>query len=628
MTASGQTEAGKERRQLALTAGKPAGGFVRGRPSQRYRRTIASTRNIPAETILDLDIGAAEQENFDRLAHAMLARLTGGASPSSLILAYWDWAGHLVSAPGKQAQLATKAVSKWLRYIRYSSRIATSGDGCCIEPLPQDHRFDAREWCTFPFNCISQGFLLTQQWWHNATVGVLGVSRHHEEVVSFVARQMLDVVSPSNFPFTNPEVIKKTIETGGENFRQGMANWYEDLEHRIRRQPPVGAEKFIPGETVAVTAGKVVFRNRLIELIQYAPQTESVQAEPVVIVPAWIMKYYILDLSPHNSLVRYLVEHGHTVFMISWKNPGSEDRDLTMQDYIDLGVMAALDAISAVVPDREVHAVGYCLGGTLLATAAAAMARDQDTRLKTLTLFAAQTDFTEAGELLLFVDDAQISLLEDLMWSQGYLDSKQMTGAFELLRSKDLVWSRLVREFLMGEREPMTDLMAWNADATRMPYRMHSEYLRSFFLDNGLAEGRFAVNGRPVTLQDIRIPIFVVGTEADHVAPWRSVYKINFLSDAEITFVLTSGGHNAGIVSEPGHPHRRYRHATRPMEGPYHDPDEWYERAEVVEGSWWPEWEAWLGIHSSGATAPPQMGAPAYGLAILRDAPGEYVHIP
>jgi polyhydroxyalkanoate synthase subunit PhaC len=276
------------------------------------------------------------------------------------------------------------------------------------------------------------------------------------------------------------------------------------------------------------------------------------------------------------------------------------------------------------VPDRRIHAAGYCLGGTLLSIAAAALARDGDGRLASLTLFAAQTDFTEAGELMLFIDESQVAFLEDLMWDQGYLDSRQMSGAFQMLRSTDLVWSRVLRQYLLGERQEMTDLMAWNADGTRMPCRMHSEYLRKLFLHNDLAEGHYQVDDRPVTLRDIEAPIFCVGTLSDHIAPWQSVYKIHLLTDAEVSFVLASGGHNAGIVSEPGHARRSYRIATR-NGGGYLHPETWQASTPVKPGSWWPEWQDWVAARSSGPTPPPAMGAASHGYPVLADAPGLYV---
>ena len=295
-------------------------------------------------------------------------------------------------------------------------------------------------------------------------------------------------------------------------------------------------------------------------------------AEPVLIVPAWIMKYYILDLSPQNSLVRYLVEKGFTVFCISWLNPTAEDRDLTLDNYRRLGVMAGLEAINAIVPGRGIHATGYCLGGTLLSIAAAAMGHTGDHRLASVTLFAAQTDFSEPGELALFVDHSQLHFLESIMWNRGYLSADQMAGAFQFLRSNDLVWSRIVHDYLMGGRRPMNDLMAWNADSTHMPYRMHAEYLQRLYLDNELAAGRFMVEGRAAAIQNIRAPMFVVATERDHVAPWESVYNIDQLADTDVTFVLTSGGHNAGIVSEPGLARRRYRIADKGAEDFASDP--------------------------------------------------------
>jgi len=572
------------------------------------------------------DASGRPRLSFDRPLHAAIARLTAGLSPASLVLAYVDWAQHLLFSPDKQIELANEVADTWLRFIRYCPRACARPDcEACIAVASEDKRFDGEAWRRWPFNAIAQGFLFTQQWWHHATTGVTGVSKHHEDIVSFVARQMLDVISPANFLLTNPEVLETTFQQGGMNLVRGAMNFFEDQRRVVEGQKPVGAESFQVGRDVAVTPGKVVVRNRLMELIQYAPATDRVYRQPILIVPAWIMKYYILDLSPTNSLVKYLVDQGHTVFIVSWKNPTGEDRDLGMDDYRRLGAVAGLEAVSAIVPGEPIHAVGYCLGGTLLAIVAAAMARDNDKRLGSLTLLAAQTDFTEAGELMLFIDAAQVSFLEDMMAEQGYLDTKQMAGAFHLLRSNDLIWSAMVQSYLKGERPPMFDLMAWNADATRLPYRMHSEYLRRLFLNNALATGHFEVDGRPVSLRDIRVPIFAVSTISDHVAPWRSVYKIQALTDADVTFVLSNGGHNAGIVNPPGRSNRKHQIATHKESENYVDPDAWQQSAVHHERSWWPCWQGWLAKHSSDQVPPPPMGAAQNGYPPLADAPGSYV---
>ncbi|HXZ01849.1 MAG TPA: alpha/beta fold hydrolase [Stellaceae bacterium] len=574
----------------------------------------------------ETDADAARAEIIDRLLHAWQGRLTSFLAPAALLLPFTDWAVHLANAPGKQAALIEKALRKWARFGLYLARSATDKDTPpCIEPLPQDHRFTGDAWREPPFRQIYQAFLLQQQWWHNATTDIRGVAAGDERVVAFAARQILDVFSPSNFVLTNPEVLRQTLAEGGQNFVRGALHFIEDWERAVAGRKPVGAEAFQPGREVAVTPGKVVYRNDLIELIQYMPTAQAVHPEPVLIVPAWIMKYYILDLSPENSLARYLVENGFTVFMISWRNPTSEQRDLDMDDYRRLGILAALDVIGAICGEAPVHACGYCLGGTLLAITAAAMARDDDNRLKTLTLFAAQTDFSEAGELTLFTNESQIAYLEDTMWEQGYLDARQMAGAFQLLRSNDLIWSQVVRQYLKGERVPMTDLMAWNADATRLPYRMHAEYLRRLFLGNDLAEGRYIVDNRPVALSDIRIPAFVVATLWDHVAPWRSVHKMHLLCDTDITFVLTSGGHNVGIVNPPPAAGRSYQRGRRPADGHYVDPESWIAASPVQEGSWWLAWSGWLAEQSSPLAVPPPLGAAGKGYPPLADAPGRYV---
>jgi len=570
---------------------------------------------------------ASAGEALDRVLHSWQSRLTQGLSPASLGLAFWDWWVHLANSPGRQAELAADGLQRWWELVAAAGGRSDPQASRLADRSPADHRFDDPDWERWPFNVLGEAFLLGEGWWREAA-RVPGVSAHHTDVVSFAARQLLDVASPSNGPFTNPAVIRETVRQGGANLVRGAWNFVEDSRRRWAGRPPAGAEGFVPGENVAVTPGKVVYRNRLVELIQYEPATPSVVAEPVLIVPAWIMKYYILDLSPANSLVRYLVDRGFTVFAISWHNPGSDDRDLSLDDYRAEGFMAALDAVTAIVPGLPVHAVGYCLGGTLLAIAAAAMGRDGDKRLASVTLLAAQTDFADAGELMLFIDESQVTYLEEMMWEQGYLAADQMAGAFQLLRSTDLIWSRLVGEYLLGRRPPMTDLMAWNADATRLPARMHSDYLRHLFLHNDLFEGRYDVEGRPVALADILVPICAVGTQSDHVSPWRSVYKIGLAADVPVTFVLTSGGHNAGIVSEPGHRGRSYRIATRREGEPHVAPDRWEALVPEHDGSWWPAWGDWLAEHSTeagGAVPPPPMGAADRGYPVLGDAPGTYV---
>jgi polyhydroxyalkanoate synthase len=564
---------------------------------------------------------------MDRLGRAVTARLTQGISPHALYDAWFDWASHLANAPGRLVELGLEAVNIGARFGRYATRSLSGDVKLPFEPQAGDRRFSDERWQQLPYALWQQAFLAQESWWRSATREVRGMTPKNAARVSFITRQLLDVWSPSNIPWLNPVVIDATLNERGANLMRGAHNLREDFWRRLAMQPEPSADGLKVGEDLAVTPGTVVFRNNLMELIQYTPATEKVVAEPVLIIPAWIMKYYVLDLSPHNSLVRYLVERGFTVFMVSWRNPTPADRDITFDAYRTEGVMAALNAVNAILPARKVHAVGYCIGGTLLAMAAATMARERDDRLATITLFAAQTDFSEAGELMLFVDESQIAFLEDMMWDQGVLDTKQMAGAFKILRSNDLVWSKMMREYLLGERDPVTDLGTWNADQTRLPYRMHSQYLRGLFLENRLTAGRYAIEGKVIALKDIEVPMFVVSTETDHIAPWRSVYKVQLFTDNELTFLLTNGGHNAGIVSEPGHRGRRYRIATRKHGDRYIDSDTWLTRAQSAEGSWWPAWVAWLESKSEAErVAPPSIGAPSRGLMPLCPAPGVYVH--
>jgi polyhydroxyalkanoate synthase len=495
------------------------------------------------------------------------------------------------------------------------------------DPGHRDQRFSGDAWKMFPFNVYARAYQNHSKLLQDVVSDVDGVQERNEQMMGFALQQVAEAVSPANYPGSNPEVIQKTMEEKGANLARGWQHFLEDMERTITGGETPGVENFRVGEQIAATPGKVVFRNELMELIQYSPATPDVYAEPVLIVPAWIMKYYILDLSPKNSMVKWLVDSGHTVFMISWKNPSISDRDVGMDDYVRKGIYAALDAVSAIVPERRIHAVGYCIGGTLLAISAAALGRRNDERIKDITIFAGQTDFSEPGELSLFISPSQLAMLEALMLKEGVLDSSKMGAAFAMLRANDLLWQPAVNAYLKGERAGMIDLMAWNADGTRMPARMHTEYLYGLYLNNDLALDRFKVEGEVVHLSDIRVPMFVVGTETDHVAPWQSVYKVDrYVQCSEFTFLLTSGGHNAGIISGPAHPKRRHRVRTRKGGESRLTADKWLETTEVKQGSWWPTWGEWLQVHSSAErVAPPPMGAPERGYTPTASAPGEYV---
>ncbi|SMO31835.1 polyhydroxyalkanoate synthase [Thalassovita litoralis] len=566
-------------------------------------------------------------ETFDKALRASMARMTSGLSPYAAAAAWADWMAHLATAPGRQIELMEQAGQNALKLTTYLTRQFREDAEAPFNPKPEDHRFTHEGWTKPPFNMMQQGFLAVQDWWDHATCCIPGALPQNTDRVDFMVRQLLDMIAPSNLPQLNPEILAQARDTKGQSLIAGLNLLMRDIEDAATDRPHADSGDFIVGETLACTPGQVVFRNEIMELIQYSPQTETVQAEPILIVPAWIMKYYILDLSPHNSLINYLVGQGFTVFAISWVNPGAELRDTTLDDYRTKGVMAAVDAVATIVPDQKIHACGYCLGGTILSITAATMARDGDSRLGSVTLLAAQTDFTEAGELLLFLDESQVAYLDDMMWDQGYLDQRQMSGAFQALRAEDLIWTRAVRRYLMGLDDKAADISVWNQDATRMPYKMHSQYLRSLFMENRLSAGRYAVDGRVIALKDIKVPFFVVGTEKDHIAPWHSVYKTALFTDGDLTFVLTKGGHNGGIVSEPGHPHRHYRIGHRTAGALYTDPDTWLASHDKQDGSWWPQWRDWLMQSQSGTTPvqPPRIGAPGQRLAPLCPAPGTYV---
>ena len=580
---------------------------------------------------------------LDETVQAQLARANMGLSPVSMALAAADWAMHLALSPGRQMVLGQRALALAQQAWVASARPQADDQGL---PLPEkDARFRDESWQQWPFSALKEGFKARDAWWREAAQ-VDGLTRHHQHVVNFFTRQALDALSPSNWPATNAEAHHLARATGGKSLLAGYQNFTKDLQKHRHAQPDADPQTLEPltfevGKDVAATPGKVVFRNHLIELIQYTPTTDKVYPEPLLIVPSCIMKYYILDLSPANSMVRYLVGQGYAVFIVSWRNPDASDRDLGMQDYLRLGVMEAMAAVKERTQAPRIHALGYCLGGTFLAMVAAALGHKSRAEqgkgparehvafpphmpeLASVTLLAAQTDFSEPGEMGVFIDDDQIQALRQDMERKGYFSGKAMAGSFQFLNARDLVWSRSTRRYLLGQDEVDFDLMSWNADVTRLPARMHSEYLSSLFLNNALATGQYRVGGVGVALMDIHAPMLVVGTTRDHVSPWRSVYKIHLQTDTHVTFVLAAGGHNAGIVSEPGRPRRSYQIAATEDGNGWTGPDEWEASAPVREGSWWEAMDAWLKERSGKPVAPPTID-PAH---VLCDAPGQYVMV-
>jgi polyhydroxyalkanoate synthase len=550
-------------------------------------------------------------KSLDDSIYHYLAKSNMGISPIAIAVAMNDWLMHLSVSPGKQFMLMRKGLEltadligkNWNQHSNASSAKAL------------DARFDDPAWSQYPFSNLRDIYLAHHDWWSDV-VHVDGVAKHHDDLVSFYCQQFLDAFSPSNYSITNPEFFKHSYESLGETWFNGFSSYISDLfTHPLlvgeRANKDLLKLAFEPGKNVALTPGAVIYENDLIELIQYAPSTKWVFSVPLLIVPSCIMKYYILDLSSHNSMVKYLVEQGFTVFMISWKNPDASDRNIDFSDYLNLGVIASLRQIKKITSCDEVHAMGYCLGGTFLSVVSAYLGHHQSVgnqggkskkseallglpKLASTILLAAQTDFSDPGQLGLLIDEDQLKSLRIEMARTGYLSGKQMAESFQFLNARDLVWAKNTKRYLFGKNDSATDMTSWNADVTRLPEKMHLEYLNRLFLNNELSMGYFQFEGNGIALIDIQSPLLVVGTERDTVSPWRSVYKIHLLTNVDTTFILASGGHNAGIISEPGHPNRSYQiHAVDKGHG-WLDPSGYLDRSIKREGSWWLAMRDWL----------------------------------
>jgi polyhydroxyalkanoate synthase len=544
------------------------------------------------------------------------------ADPLNIGGAFMEMTARLMADPTRlvQAQLGfwQDYMTLWQSTTRRIMGMETSP---VIQADPKDKRFHDDAWHQNEiFDFIKQSYLLSARYVTKTVGDVEGLDPKTARKVDFYARQFVDAMSPSNFVLTNPEVLRKTAETGGENLLRGLNNLLTDLErgHGKLSIKMTDRDAFKLGENIAVSPGKVVYQNELMQLIQYSPSTDAVLKRPLLILPPWINKFYILDLRPKNSFVRYAVSQGHTVFMVSWVNPDEQLADAGFEDYMKKGVFAALDAIERATGERDVNAIGYCLGGTLLGTTLAWMARKGDDRIKSATFFVTMLDFQEAGELGVFIDEEQLKALEEKMNARGYLDGAEMSTTFNMLRANDLIWSFVVNNYLLGNEPFPFDLLYWNSDATRMPARFHSFYLRHMYQENLLAQpDAIELDGVKLDLGQIKVPAYFLSTREDHIAPWRSTYRGTQLLGGENRFVLAASGHIAGVVNPPEG--GKYNHWVNNALPP--DPQAWLEGATEMAGSWWPDWNRWVT-----AKAPAKVAARTPTDA-GEDAPGGYVRV-
>jgi polyhydroxyalkanoate synthase len=554
------------------------------------------------------------------------AEETGNPDPLNIGAAFLEMTARLMANPARlmQAQLGF-----WQDYLTLWSntarRMLGEQPGPVIEEPKGDRRFKDEAWRENEvFDFIRQSYLLAARYFTSAVNSADGLDPKTAQKVDFYTRQFVDAMSPANFVLTNPEVLRRTAETGGTNLLKGLSNLLADLERgkgrlRIRMTDDT---KFKVGENIAVTPGKVIYQNELMQLIQYNPSTETVLKRPLVIFPPWINKFYILDLRPKNSFIRWAVEQGHTVFVCSWVNPDARLAQKGFDDYMKEGVLAALDAIEQATGERAVNAIGYCLGGTLLATTLAHMAAKRDGRIKSATYFVTLVDFEQPGELGVFIDEEQLKALEEKMNKRGYLDGSEMATTFNMLRANDLIWSFVVNNYLLGQDPFPFDLLYWNDDSTRMPARMHSFYLRRMYQQNDLVKpGAIELLGTKIDLRKIKVPSYLISTREDHIAPWKSTYRATQIYSGPVRFVLAASGHIAGVVNPPDS--GKYSHWVNEELPP--DPDEWLKGATELAGSWWPDWQRW--VTSLDKTMVPARAPGTGKLPVIEDAPGSYVRV-
>ncbi len=540
----------------------------------------------------------------------------------------------LAKAMSRDREAVVEAQTQWwnnfMTLWESTARKMLGGDAdAVVEPAPGDRRFKADEWRQNEvFDFIKQSYLLTANAMQEMVGNLHGLDEKERSRVAFYTRQFADALAPTNFPMTNPDVLKATIASNGENLVKGLDNLLADIERghgelSIRQS----ADGFTIGENVATAPGKVVFRNEIMELLQYSPATDEVHARPLLIFPPWINKYYIIDLRPENSFVRWLVSRGYTVFLVSWVNPGADMAGKGFEDYMQGGIFAALDAVEKATGVKDPNCVGYCIGGTLLAATLAYMAAKGDDRIHSATFWAAQTDFSEAGELSVFVDEAQLEALKNQMDSGGgVLPGSKMAGAFNMLRANDLIWSFVINNYLLGKQPMPFDLLYWNSDTTRMPEKLHLSYLRQCYKENALASGKMELAGVKLDLSKVKVPVYLQSAREDHIAPANSVFKSVNLFGGPVRFIIAGSGHIAGVINPPAA--KKYQYWTNDSfakKGGDKTIDAWKKGSIEHAGSWWPDWDKWLSKLSGDKVPARQPGDGK--LKVLGDAPGTYVKV-
>jgi poly[(R)-3-hydroxyalkanoate] polymerase subunit PhaC len=609
------------------------------------QKTTASTEQ-KSQPAAELDLSAYKINNPEEFARNMLKLFEEGGRAMSTMLeradgkvSPWSAAAEMTEAtktlsdvarlwmtdPAKLAEAQGALVGSYMALWNSTMRRMLGEDVAPVaEPEPGDNRFKDPEWSKNPyFDFWKQAYLIATHWTEDMLDKTEGLDERTRQKIDFSFRQLSSALSPSNFPMLNPEVVRETLATNGKNLVQGMTHLVEDLEKSsdLLKISQTDLAAFEVGRNLAVTPGKVVYQNEILQLIQYTPTTDKVREVPLLIVPPWINKYYILDLTAPKSFVKFAVEQGFTVFLISWVNPDERLGHKTFEDYMKEGIILAADAVKRETGVEKCNAIGYCVGGTLLSATLAYLAARGQEPFKTATFFTTQVDFTKAGDLLLFIDEAQLKSLEEMMAERGYLDGSRMASVFNLMRPRDLIWPYVVNNYLLGKKPFPFDLLYWNQDSTRMPPANHTFYLREFYHENKLAKGEMVIAGTRLDLKKIRIPVYHLATKEDHIAPAKSVFIGSKLYGGPVEFVLAGSGHIAGVVNPPDKV--KYQHWTA-SKAAADTLDQWLAMAREHPGSWWPHWAQWLGKHSGKWTEPREPGAE---LGVIEDAPGSYVKV-